>query len=252
MAIESRLNEDLYARIYKIGTCPDSREIHDPEWTAYWNGGKSWRWYCGDIEGLSFYTDCVKIEVYQFNKLVDIHYDRGGRLHRENSPAKIEYDDGVVVSESWYINGYPHREDAPAHMRWKRGKLVNQQWCIRGKLHRIDGPVEEWWDDDIKSAEAWGVNGVEHRVGDPSSWSKWSENQYKYIHWKENGKFHRADGPARQTWKENGTLKRSQWYWRGKQAKDWLVLAQAALPTIHAGLPQPIAEEIVEQFGFGA
>lgn len=193
MAIEVRLNEHAYVKIFKIGTCPDTRDSPDGE-ADRWS--TSSRPYFGNIEGLSLHTDCVKIETYRNDILERIEYDRGGRLHRENEPALIIFDkDGSVHSEGWFINGYWHRKGAPA-------------WIMR-------------------------------------------ENQYQYVYWKQCGEFHREDGPAKQEWNEDGTLSCSEWYWRGKLAEEWRVRAQATLPAIHALLPQPIAEEIVEQLVIG-
>lgn len=248
MTAELRLTDGSWARLYKIGTCPDNQATDDyNEWAR--TNLKSTRWYFGDVYGISVNTDCVMTEIYDHGRLTMVEYDRGGRLHRKGGPARINYGtDGAIMSELWCVNGYAHRKGAPAWISRESNGLVQQVWQIRSKLHRTDGPADEWRWGDIKCSERWFINGTEHRIGAPSSWSMWSSTQYQYANWKVNGKYHRADGPASQEWEENSNIAREEWYAHGKLVSDWLVIAQIALPVIHALLPQPIVEEIAEQF----
>ena len=92
-------------------------------------------------------------------------------LHREDSPARIEYSKGIKRKEEWYVNGVRHREGQPAVILYlESGMKYKEKWYLRGAMHREDGPAL-----------------IEYDV----SGRKIREDWYK------NGKHHREDGPAR-------------------------------------------------------
>jgi len=227
--------------------------------------------------------DYARTEWYECGKLLNIEYDQGGIVHREDGPASdTRYGYNKIGScVVWFINGLQHRDNAPASMVWDdRGRLARMEWThhgafnkldgpaleswiygspttysshwfLNGKLHRgqgesiLDGPAEEEWVDGVKVKEIWMINDRCHRIGGPADWYR-TNNKREHEYWMENGEFHRADGPAVSRWNIRGYG--ANWYWRGRKMESWLVLAQALLPVIHAHLPQPIAEEIAEQF----
>ena len=54
------------------------------------------------------------------------------KYHREDGPAIIRYEDGVVVYEEWWVNGIPHRTDDSACIKYEGGKAVYKQWWVNG------------------------------------------------------------------------------------------------------------------------
>lgn len=56
----------------------------------------------------------------------------GGKLHRENGPAKIKTFANGTKFEDWYLNGKCHREDGPAHIEtWADGSK-HETWYLDG------------------------------------------------------------------------------------------------------------------------
>jgi len=81
------------------------------------------------------------------------YYDENGRLHNEDGPAYIGYEDGKESTIIWYKHGTIHRDDGPAQIF---PLLEITEWLRNGKLHREDGPAYEnkKWDK-----KAWFLDG---------------------------------------------------------------------------------------------
>lgn len=94
------------------------------------------------------------------------YYDEKGRLHNEDGPANIGYEDGKESVIIWYKHGIIDRDDGPAQIF---PLLGIREWLKNGKLHREDGPAyendkwdkKEWfldgehlpyymWEDEVK------------------------------------------------------------------------------------------------------
>ena len=94
---------------------------------------------------------------YNENSTIKCQWYVNGKLHREEGPAMLLYDN----SEEWYIDGLLHRENGPA-INHANG---HHEWYLHGNLHRLDGPAieynngGEWWINDCKLntevVEAW-------------------------------------------------------------------------------------------------
>ena len=73
----------------------------------------------------------------------------------------------------------------------------------------------EYWDKEktkIRSEEWFNSNGEYHRVDGPA-YQSWYENGPKhYESWYLDGKYHRLDGPAVLRWFENGQKHVEYWY----------------------------------------
>jgi hypothetical protein len=93
---------------------------------------------------------------------------RRGRLHREDGPAIICYNNGRITSEYWYRNGKRHRDDGPASICYENGKIISEYWYHDGKLHRDDGPASIWYKDGQITNEYWVYNDALHRVNGPA------------------------------------------------------------------------------------
>ena len=103
----------------------------------------------------------------------------GGKLHREDGPAKILADG----SQSWYRNGKLHRDDGPAVV-WFDG---TQEWRLNGQFHREDGPAKIL----PNGTQIWCRNGLRHREDGPAI--VWADGDQE---WYRDGQLHREDGPA--------------------------------------------------------
>ena len=65
---------------------------------------------------------------YDNSKVISSEYwCVGGRLHREDGPAKIwYYEDGRVAYKEWRLNGVLHREDGPVCIRYYEDRSDEQ------------------------------------------------------------------------------------------------------------------------------
>ena len=73
---------------------------------------------------------------YDNSKVISSEYwCVGGRLHREDGPARIwYYEDGRVAYKEWRLNGVLHREDGPVCIRYyEDGSVWYDEWYVDGK-----------------------------------------------------------------------------------------------------------------------
>ena len=121
-------------------------------------------------------------------------YYQDGKIFREDGPARIEYDSGMIV-QIYYKNGNVHRDDnKPAIIATKAGSLVYKHYFKDGKLHREDGPaVSKYNENGNVIEEQYRNNGDLHREGGPAVIKR---NKIIEEYYYQNGKVHRLDGPA--------------------------------------------------------
>ena len=77
-----------------------------------------------------------KIEYWNDKKLCQETWHLDGKLHREDGPSAIFYNqDGSVGAEHWHIGGKLHREDGPAVIRYDRDKKAYyQKWFLNDDM----------------------------------------------------------------------------------------------------------------------
>jgi hypothetical protein len=97
-------------------------------------------------------AECLKIAEYGRN--TERRY-RHGKLHREDGPAEILYENGQKIIEYWYHDGKWHRDDGPAVIAYKDGRISGERWCRYGEYHRDDGPAIIWYENGQKTTEFW-------------------------------------------------------------------------------------------------
>ena len=56
-----------------------------------------------------------------------------GRLHNENKPAYIRYENGKATVEEWWLSGCIHRENGPACVVYEDGRVIHEEWWVDGK-----------------------------------------------------------------------------------------------------------------------
>ena len=103
---------------------------------------------------------------YGDNKKTQQWYDSDNKLHRENGPALISYQDDTIILEEFYIHGVNFNKNGPARIEYfdkndveietaslskynikppesrQFGKIKGMLWCNEsGKHHREDGPA---------------------------------------------------------------------------------------------------------------
>ena len=85
-------------------------------------------------------------------------------------------------------------------------------------------PEIKYWDNGNKGYEIWYLNGKKHREDGPAYQSWYKNGQKYYERWYLNGKSHREDGPVSQEWHENGQKEYESWYLNDKEysKEDWL------------------------------
>jgi hypothetical protein len=137
-----------------------------------------------------------------------------GNLHREDGPAQIYWNKGIITTELWYLHNQRHRIDGPAYIDYDDGE---RRWYLHGKFHRNqEGP--DAGPAIIKSCgcETWYLEGKMHRVQGPAViyCLKHSTNG-KEEWWLENER-HRLDGPAITSHNARTQITREQWFKAGK------------------------------------
>lgn len=140
----------------------------------------------------------------------------GGKLHRTDGPALVEYDSsGEVVREQWLQHGKRHREDGPAVTEYRADGTKESDWYYQnGKEHREDGPSYVYYhaNGTMPQSHRWAKNGI---VGDTTKPSgiKYSETGgITEECWYDNNKLHRQDFPAVTFYNRDGSVKEEH-YW---------------------------------------
>ena len=94
-------------------------------------------------------------------------------LHREDGPAYIEYESGLIVNEIYLIYNKRHRLDGPAYIEYDNyGNIIVAEYYVNGILHRLDGPaILEYDHVGITIRESYYINGYHYT----------KENYYKEL-----------------------------------------------------------------------
>ncbi len=160
------------------------------------------------------------IEYYPSGKIKSIEWKDNDTLHREDGPAVVRYaENGTVLEEVWLNKGKPHRDGGPAVI-WRNasGTQERLEWFVSGMRHRLDGPafvLRETLDSGGKCEERWYTNGHLHREGRPAV-EVYVLRQEKKIpiarEWWQQGKRHRAEGPAEELFYPSGVLRTRKWF----------------------------------------
>tara|TARA_R110002033_G_scaffold7618_5_gene27570 strand:+ start:227 stop:988 length:762 start_codon:yes stop_codon:yes gene_type:complete len=148
------------------------------------------------------------------------HYDK---RHCENGPAIFVCNAaGVLVEESWWVDGKLHRVGNPANCRWYNdGQPWVEEWYLDGMYHREDGSAFTSWNEDGQIwLEQWKNEDKLHRVDGPAYLAYHDNGQCKYENYYVNGELHREDGPAWTIWNENDVLVEEKWYIHGVEFID--------------------------------
>lgn len=86
---------------------------------------------------------------YRNNKIKTMEFYKGDKLHREDGPAVINYDNtGQVQSENYCINDKLHRKDGPAIINYfPNGTIETAYFYQYDKLHREDEAATVWYNE---------------------------------------------------------------------------------------------------------
>ena len=142
-----RININLkYKKVYKIQTPFE-------KFTAGWNLETM-------VLGTIWYSDPSDprrgMQVQYFidkntgdEKLQTVTYFKGGDLHKDDGPARIQFLDDRITRELWYVNGKQHREDGPAEISYyPNGRVRSEEYYVNNSRHREDGPAEIIYNTD--------------------------------------------------------------------------------------------------------
>ena len=96
---------------------------------------------------------CPRIVYHYDGKTKRFEYwEVGGKLHRLNGPAQIEYDeDGLMIGEEWFTNNILHRLGGPARTLYNsNGYVVCEHWYENGvpPFGLIDGIVQKGYNPE--------------------------------------------------------------------------------------------------------
>jgi hypothetical protein len=66
--------------------------------------------------------------------LEESYFNNESKLHREGAPAYITYNHrGLVEKEEFFFNDVYHNENGPAVIEWSDGKVINEVYFINGE-----------------------------------------------------------------------------------------------------------------------
>ena len=126
-------------------------------------------------------------------KIESILYEYDEEPHREDGPARIEFDEnnGDINYEQYYKDGAPFRKDGPAIIKYhSNGNVAHEVYCTipvpkddpwkEGIIHREDGPADIlYYEDGSVMQASWYIDGILVK-----------STEYKHdktIHYKSNG-----------------------------------------------------------------
>ena len=85
--------------------------------------------------------------------------------------TELEYnDDGVILSERWYLNNLLHNESGPSvRLYYNNGTPKLEEWHIKGQKHRDKDPSQSYYNEDgTISMNVWHQFGSRHREDGPA------------------------------------------------------------------------------------
>jgi hypothetical protein len=126
------------------------------------------------------------------------------------------WDNGNIKKEEWFNSkGEKHSVDGPAYQSWyENGQKYIESWYFDGKLHRTDGHAIS----PEENVYYYKNNKKRRATTDGPAYQSWYENGQKSIEsWYFDGKLHRTDGHAIRICFENGQKSYESWYLDGKE-----------------------------------
>lgn len=149
----------------------------------------------------------VRLEEY----IVDNKY------HREDGPAKIQYDiDGSIISEEYLVNDKYHREDGPA-MLYYSGAGKFELYFINDK------PIKEivYYDNGNMRYQKFNSNFYKEGESGPSRIDYYDNGSIKIKAFEVDGKLHNSNGPAYIRYYKNGKVNYQKYYINGIEYKEF-------------------------------
>lgn len=135
------------------------------------------------------------------NNIIAQEWYQHGKVHRENAPAFIGYNE-KTLTEVWSLNAHQCRRDGPCRTVTNResGLILEQLWAHPSfGRHREDGPtlIFRHNESGIVIREEWYLKNRLHRVDGPAKIIRDKDTGIAIEEqWRWHGKRHRSEGPA--------------------------------------------------------
>ena len=144
------------------------------------------------------------------------------KLHRNDAPAVIiDSKDNGRHLESWYNHGELHRDGEPAGFVYQDGQLISESFWQHDNVHRGGGKpavLTYHLGSGKLEREDYFTDGVLTREDDQPARITYGESgeirEMEYFH---NGKPHRDRGPARLVFDKNGQLLKEEYFVDGEK-----------------------------------
>lgn len=137
---------------------------------------------------------------------------------------------GIKVSEQWTLDGKLHRKDGPAITTfYQNGNVMSESWFENGKYVNSKLPSEIYYERENnrrKTKECWLVTTDTpgqnfHRIDGPAVIEYHENGNKKHEAWYNFGKLHRENDLQAETWYyENGTISDERWFLNGHYHRD--------------------------------
>ena len=80
----------------------------------------------------------MEMKIFKNNSSGNLHilnYLDGNVLHREDGPASVEFRDGKIIKEMFYVKGVLHRNKGPAIINYdENGDVLSEAYYHNGTL----------------------------------------------------------------------------------------------------------------------
>lgn len=123
-----------------------------------------------------YYVDSLK---YLTHEESDFIFEAGECFHHETLPALLAYhhfNDYILNTESYYINGRLHRLNAPARIHYMNNKVHLEEYFEHGFAHHIHDASDIYYDDNGN------VNNKNYYLkGCLLSFEEWGQQRPKYF-----------------------------------------------------------------------
>ena len=136
----------------------------------YWDG-ENYLYVEKTHDTISYYLNRIlhrndgpaKIEYNNDGNISKEEYWINNEIYRENGPSVIYYfKDGSIFNEIYFKNNEIHRENKPARIfYYENGLVFLEENLYNGLFHKIDGPAVIWYYHDNNNLKQYYFNGIE-------------------------------------------------------------------------------------------
>lgn len=143
------------------------------------------------------------IKLFRYKKSLVYYYDKDGKLHNENGPARILFSvvgNKFILDECvYYIHGLESRKNGPSCIYYHNNRVSSELYKVYGKYNsNLNKPsIIEYYDDGVIRKEEWrNEKNCYHRENGPAVICYNEDGSITAKVYYYDGRIHRVDGEA--------------------------------------------------------